>query len=93
MAWLQIQLLGGFAMRTEPGSACVLPTKKARALLAYLALPAGRFHSRQKLTALLWDDSPEMQAQQSFRQALVAMRRAIGDGLRDASPSRMKSQS
>src|SRR5881296_1405135 len=84
MARLQIQLLGGFAVQTQPGAACVVSSKKARALLAYLALPAGRFHSRQKLTALLWGGSRESQAQQSFRQALAALRRAAGQAFSDA---------
>ena len=66
MAWLQLQLLGGFVVRTEAGSVCVLPTKKARALLAYLALPAGRFHSRQKLTALLWATPPKCKPNKAF---------------------------
>jgi DNA-binding SARP family transcriptional activator len=45
MGRLQVDLLGGFSARRASGEACVLPTKKARALLAYLAVPAGRFHS------------------------------------------------
>jgi DNA-binding SARP family transcriptional activator/tetratricopeptide (TPR) repeat protein len=80
MASLQIELLGGFSVRTASGEFCPLPTNKTRALLAYLSLPAGRFHSRQKLTALLWGDSAEGRAQQSFRQALAALRRSLGDG-------------
>src|SRR5262249_10635839 len=62
MARLHLELLGGFSARLEDGQPCTLPTRKARALLAYLALPAGRFHSRDKLTALLWGETPEAQA-------------------------------
>jgi DNA-binding SARP family transcriptional activator len=80
MARLQLELLGGFSVRLDGGEACVLPTRKAQALLAYLALPAGRFHSREKLTALLWGDTAEAQARQSFRQALASIRRAVGAG-------------
>jgi DNA-binding SARP family transcriptional activator len=79
MARLHLELLGGFSARLDGGQPCVLPTRKARALLAYLALPAGRFHSRDKLTALLWGDTTEAQARQSFRQALASLRRALGD--------------
>jgi DNA-binding SARP family transcriptional activator len=43
-------------------------------------VPAGRFHSREKLTALLWGDTAEVQAKHSFRQALLTLRRALGDG-------------
>ena len=75
----EIQLLGGFSVRLASGESCALPTKKARALVAYLASPAGRFHSREKLTALLWGDTAETQAKHSFRQALLTVRRALGE--------------
>lgn len=80
MTELHLELLGGFSVRFEGGQPCPLPTRKAQALLAYLALPAGRFHSREKLTTLLWGDTAEVQARQSFRQALSSIRRAVGDG-------------
>jgi len=83
MTRLHLELLGGFSARLDGGRPCSLPTRKAQALLAYLALPAGQYHSRDKLTALLWGDTAEVQARQSFRQALAAIRRAIGDGERD----------
>jgi hypothetical protein len=38
-ARLKVTVLGGFHAEFEPGRALVLPTKKAQALLAYLALP------------------------------------------------------
>ena len=75
---LQFELLGGFSARLDTGEPCGLPTRKTQGLLAYLALPAGRFHSREKLTALLWGDTAEAQARQSFRQALARIRRALG---------------
>lgn len=79
MARLHLELLGGFSARLDGGRPCVLPTRKVQALLAYLALPPGRFHSREKLTALLWGDTTESQARQSFRQALASLRRILGD--------------
>ena len=75
---LRFELLGGFAARLDSGQPCSLPTRKTQALLAYLALPVGRFHSREKLTALLWGETQEVQARQSFRQALARIRRAVG---------------
>ena len=56
---LVLTLLGGFDARTRSGSALVLSTRKARALLAYLALPLGRAHPREKLATLLWGDMPD----------------------------------
>jgi DNA-binding SARP family transcriptional activator len=80
MAHIHLELLGGFSARHDGGAACRVPTRKAEALLAYLAVPAGRFHSRGKLAALLWGETSEAQARQSFRQALATLRRALGSG-------------
>src|SRR5688572_30148734 len=51
MTRLSMTLLGGFSARLEPGGALSLPTRKAQALLAYLALPLGRAHRRDKLAS------------------------------------------
>src|SRR5574342_647176 len=80
---LRLEVLGGFAAFSGDGAVCRLPTRKAEALLTYLALPAGRFHPRDKLAAMLWDSVPESQARQSLRQALGSIRRGLGqDGER-----------
>ena len=79
MARLHLTLFGGFHARLEPGSAIALPTRKSQALLAYLALPVGRAHPRDKLAALLWGGMREESARASLRQALFAIRRALGD--------------
>lgn len=82
MAELHIELLGGCSARPNGDAPCFLPTRKSQALLAYLAVPAGRFHAREKLTAMFWGETPEVQARQSFRQALLSIRRAVGGGPR-----------
>src|SRR6185295_17554741 len=79
MAYLHLELLGGFQARLEDGRPYPLPTRKVQALLAFLALPVGHFQSRDKLAALLWGDTPEAQARQSLRQALSSLRRAAAD--------------
>jgi DNA-binding SARP family transcriptional activator/tetratricopeptide (TPR) repeat protein len=73
---LVLTLLGGFDARPHSGPSLVLPTKKARALLAYLAVPLGRAHSREKLAALLWGDMPDAQARGNLRQALSRIQKA-----------------
>jgi DNA-binding SARP family transcriptional activator len=78
MAKLSLTLLGGFQARLEPGPALALPTRKAQALLAYLALPPGQAHPRDKLAALLWGGIREESARASLRQALFAIRKALG---------------
>jgi DNA-binding SARP family transcriptional activator len=54
----------------------LLPTKRAKALLAYLALHPGKPQARSKLAALLWEDSSDDNALESLRQALSALRKA-----------------
>ena len=79
MTRLSLTLLGGFQARLEPGPALSLPTRKAQALLAYLALPLGQAHPRDKLAALLWGGIREDSARASLRQALFSIRKALGD--------------
>jgi DNA-binding SARP family transcriptional activator len=79
MARLELTLLGGFQARLVPGGPINLPTRKAKALLAYLALPAGRPHARDKLAALLWGDVPLSQSRGSLRKALFWVRQALAD--------------
>ena len=55
----------------------MLPSKKAQGLLGYLGLRPGQAHSREKLIALLWGDSPAEQARHSLSQTLFALRRAL----------------
>src|SRR3989440_8833834 len=75
MTQLHLTLLGGFHARLQPGSAIALPTRKSQALLAYLALPLGRAHPRDKLAALLWGGIREESARASLRQALFVVRK------------------
>lgn len=77
MAHIRLTLLGGFQARLASGSALSVPTKKAQALLAYLALRPGQPHPRDKLAALLWGDSPEAQARDSLRHTLGSLRKAL----------------
>ena len=79
MTGLRLQLLGGFRAYLGSGVVVRLPTRKAEALLSYLALPLGRPHLRDKLASLLWGDLPEVNARASLRQSLFRLRRAIGE--------------
>ncbi len=79
-ASLQLTLLGGFQARQGPGAPLSLPTRKAQALLAYLALPLGQAHPRDKLAALLWGEMGEEQARGNLRQALFVLRKALPAG-------------
>ena len=75
MARLHLALLGPFQAQVEAETRIALPTRKSQALLAYLALPPGRAHRRDKLASLLWADMAEREARGGLRQALSALRR------------------
>ena len=76
-AHLELKLLGGFEARVHAGAAMVLPTKKAQALLGYLALPLGQSHPREKLATLLWGDMQHVQARGNLRNALSRIRKIL----------------
>ena len=77
MAPVRLDLLGGFQLTATGGTPVSLTSRKARAVLACLALAQGRAQSRDKLAALCWADSNAGQARSSLRQALSAVRRAL----------------
>jgi DNA-binding SARP family transcriptional activator len=73
---LEIRLFGGCEIRFGAGT--VDPaTKKARALLAYLALSPDRPQPREKLQDLFWSQSGKAQAQASLRQTLFLLKRSL----------------
>jgi len=76
---LLLLLLGPFEARRASGGDITLPTRKAEALLAYLALAPGRPHSRDRLTDLLWSDRSGEQARNSLRHALSALKKSLSD--------------
>ena len=80
MRALQLNLLGQFECSQGVDERISLPTRKAEVLLAYLALVPGLRHPRERLINLLWSDRSEEQARNSLRQALSAMKKALGDG-------------
>src|SRR5512145_674938 len=78
MARLTLALFGGFQGRLDASAPLTLPTRKTQALLAFLALPPGRSHPREKLASLLWGGMPEPQARSGLRQSLFTLRKAMG---------------
>ncbi|MBT3370480.1 MAG: hypothetical protein HOA08_07430 [Rhodospirillaceae bacterium] len=75
----QLRLLGGFELADGAGMAIALSSKKAAALLAYLAHRPGEVVSRAKIATLLWPDRGEEQARASLRQTLSVLRKALDD--------------
>src|SRR5262245_5010186 len=80
VARLTITLLGDFEARIVPGPPLRLRTRKAQALLAYLALPAGQTHSRDKLATLLWGDEPPAHGRARLRESIFALRKGLAQG-------------
>ena len=74
-----LTLLGGFDARLASGATLTLPTHKYKALLAFLAVPAGQMHPRDRLVALLWGDRSHDQGRTALRQAVWVLRKALND--------------
>jgi adenylate cyclase len=76
---LRLTLFGGFSAAGTDGTEIRLKSRKAKALLAYLALPLGKSRSREEIMALLWSDRGEAQARASLRQVLTGLRKELGE--------------
>ena len=80
---LRIVLLGPMSVTVGDVPAAIT-SKKARALLGYLALREGTAVARSVLTGLLWGERGEEQARASLRQALSELRGALLGAGQDA---------
>ena len=74
---MQLSLFGGFECRAPDGAALRFPTRKVRALFAYLLVSATQSHGRSKLAALLWGDHAEAEARANLRKALSRLRACL----------------
>jgi len=81
MRQLGVTTFGGLRFQRATGAEVQFSTRKAAALVAYLALHPGRRFPREALGSLLWGDKGDAQARQSLRQALSDIRRKLGEGL------------
>jgi DNA-binding SARP family transcriptional activator len=74
---LHIRLLGPVLIAKD-GRSVAIASKKARALLGYLALREGSEVPRSIITGLLWGERGEDQARASLRQTFTELRGALG---------------
>ena len=79
---MHLSLFGGFECRAADGAALRFPTRKVRALFAYLLVSATQSHARSKLAALLWGDHAEAEARANLRKALSRLRGCLPDEAR-----------
>jgi len=77
MTRLGLTLLGDFQARLGPRPPLRLRARKTQALLAYLAVPPGQPHSRDKLAVLLWGDGSQSGARSRLRETLFALRQTL----------------
>lgn len=81
MGALTLKLLGDLKILDEDGCLLKLRSRKATALLAFLAVCPGQLHGRDKLASLLWAECDDIAARRNLRQALFALRRALPDNV------------
>ncbi|WP_084305308.1 BTAD domain-containing putative transcriptional regulator [Bradyrhizobium sp. ARR65] len=75
---LSVSLVGRFAIRLN-GRPIELRTRKAAAVLGYLALCETKQESRERLVGLLWSRSDEEKARASLRQVVRELRSVLED--------------
>lgn len=71
---LRLNVLGRFDAQWSNGEPVELTTKKAQALLAYLAVESARPQTRDQLATMLWADTGDERARHNLRQALSKIR-------------------
>jgi len=76
MIRLSVRLFGGFEAQSGDRG-LKFPTRKAQALLAYLAVRPEQSFMRGKLAAVFWGGAGKEQARQSLRQSLSALRSVL----------------
>ncbi len=87
---LRIYVIGAFRVLAHDGEDLTPRGRKARALLAMLALTPTRRRSRPALQDRLWSDRGPEQGAASLRQTLTEIRRSFGERHRDCLVSDMR---
>ena len=77
----RLRLLGRLRLEDYAGRRVEIRGSKTQALLAYLALPAGRRHHRDQLATLLWGEMGEERARHNLRQCISVLRKTLGETL------------
>src|SRR5260221_5781739 len=74
---LKVSVFGGVGLSIG-GKDIRLPNRRARALLAYLALGEARKERRERLAGLFWGETTERNARSSLRQGVFESRDRLG---------------
>jgi DNA-binding SARP family transcriptional activator len=78
MPALTIQMLGRFCVRRNKETVNVLDAGKLQEMFSYILVFRDSPHSRERLAALLWGDSPTAQSKKYLRQALWQIQSTFG---------------
>lgn len=73
---LKIKLLGGFDVWLDGREIALTTSKKAKAILCFLAMNPGS-QSRIEISSLLWTENPDEFARANLRQALSVLRKDL----------------
>src|SRR4051812_48423631 len=79
---VRVRLLGSLAIEVDDQPVEPPASRRAQALLGWLALNPG-IHARGLVAGRFWPDVLEASARQSLRSAAWSLRRALGPGGRD----------
>jgi DNA-binding SARP family transcriptional activator len=79
LAHLVLSVLGGHQVELDGHPVTEFKSSKVRALLAYLAVEAGRPHRREALAGLLWPEQSDRAALGNLRYSLASLRRTLGE--------------
>jgi DNA-binding SARP family transcriptional activator/Tfp pilus assembly protein PilF len=74
---MRISLLGPFDCRDAEGNRIVLPTRKAEAIVALLAVSCGEARTREKIAGLLWAETTEARARANLRKTVSRLKGAL----------------
>ncbi|HEY9659719.1 MAG TPA: BTAD domain-containing putative transcriptional regulator, partial [Allocoleopsis sp.] len=80
MKTLTLELLGSPQIYLDGHSITPLISRKAQALLIYVAV-TGKLHSREALAELFWQNMSSIQAMKNLRTALPSLRQIVGSHL------------
>ncbi len=77
---LSITVIDGLAIQTADGEPVEVRSRKAQALIGYLALSSGFRDLQQRIAALLWPDRPAGEARNALNQCLRQAGKALAGG-------------
>jgi two-component SAPR family response regulator len=83
---VQIGLLGPFEVRLDQGAPADVPGPRLRALLAALALEAGRTVPKAALIDWIWGEHPPTDASNALQRLASRLRRALPPGTVEGRP-------